>query len=112
MEEALWLNLETTKKKREWRDRAIAERKAKKAKHDVHTTKLSGTTHLDEPRMTPWVNSSITPTQTPGASSSITDEPMDLEVELELEEAEERERTVREKADGKRGEPTKKKKQG
>jgi hypothetical protein len=112
MEEALWLNLETTKKKREWRDRAIAERKAKKAKHNVHTTKLSGTTHLDEPRMTPWVNSSITPTQTPGASSSITDEPMDLEVELELEEAEERERAVREKADGKRGEPTKKKKQG
>jgi hypothetical protein len=78
MEEALWINLETTKKKREWRDRAIAERKAKRAKHDIPPLKSSGITHRDEPRMMPWVTPSISSSQTPGASSRLTDEPMDL----------------------------------
>ncbi|KAG2138512.1 hypothetical protein DEU56DRAFT_802102 [Suillus clintonianus] len=32
MEEALWMSLESTKRKREWRDRAIADRKSKRAK--------------------------------------------------------------------------------
>lgn len=34
MEEALWMNMETSKRQREWRDRSIAERKAaKRARH-------------------------------------------------------------------------------
>ena len=91
------MSLETAKRKREWRDHAIAqftERKAKKAKHE--------STYLDGPQTKPGNSSTIpngpqtrpgnpstTPTtQTPGASSSFADEPMDLEVELGLAEAE------------------------
>ncbi|KAG1740801.1 uncharacterized protein EDB91DRAFT_1081881 [Suillus paluster] len=36
LEEAVWMNLETTKRQREWRDRSIAERKAaKRARHTI-----------------------------------------------------------------------------
>jgi len=121
MEEALWMSLETAKKKREWRDRAIAqfaERKAKKAKYE--------STYLDGPQTKPGNSSTIpngpqtrpgnpstTPTtQTPGASSSFADEPMDLEVELGLAEAEERERAAGTNNDERRGEGSKKRKQG
>jgi hypothetical protein len=35
MEEALWMNLETSKRQQEWRDRSIAERKAAKRAHQT-----------------------------------------------------------------------------
>jgi hypothetical protein len=116
MEEALWMSLETTKKKREWRDRAIAERKAKKPKREGSTTTPGEGTHLEGPQMTPRIPSmapTTTPTtQTPGASSSFADVPMDLELELGLAEAEERERTAGPKNDERRGEGSKKRRQG
>ena len=115
------MSLETAKKKREWRDRAIAqfaERKAKKAKYE--------STYLDGPQTKPG-NPSTTPngpqtqlgipsttptTPTPGASPSFADIPMDLEVELGLAEAEERERAAGSQNKERRSEGSKKRKQG
>jgi hypothetical protein len=59
MEEALWLNMETTKKKREWRDRSVAERWAKKLRTEVSGLSMGRDTHRRVP---------ITPT--PGAATS------------------------------------------
>jgi hypothetical protein len=46
MQEALWLNMESTKKKHEWRDRTISEHKNKRLR--------TSTTTPEEPRMTPF----------------------------------------------------------
>jgi hypothetical protein len=59
MEEALWLNIETTKKKRKWRDRSVAKRRAKRLRTEVSGPSMGKDTHCRAPT-----------TQTPGASTS------------------------------------------
>ncbi|KAG1901954.1 uncharacterized protein F5891DRAFT_979073 [Suillus fuscotomentosus] len=88
MEEALWMNLETAKKKREWRDRSIAERKAKRARPEVSgRPDMRKETH-------PHANvasASRTPTtSTPGPSSPSSTEPANREHAMDVEEGEER----------------------
>ncbi|KAG1787103.1 uncharacterized protein HD556DRAFT_1449162 [Suillus plorans] len=48
LEEALWMNLETAKRQREWRDRSIANRKAKRARHTSSLPPIYQTTDLGE----------------------------------------------------------------
>jgi len=72
MEEALWMSLETAKRKREWRDHAIAqftERKAKKAKYE--------STYLDGTQTKPGNPSNIpnSPQTKPGNPSNIPNGP-------------------------------------
>ncbi|KAG1840327.1 hypothetical protein C8R48DRAFT_781805 [Suillus tomentosus] len=68
MEEALWMNLETSKRQREWHDRSIAERKAtKRARHAMSSLPDHQATNRGEgpsarrTSSTPHPNASATP---------------------------------------------------
>ncbi|KAG1789467.1 WD40-repeat-containing domain protein [Suillus plorans] len=70
MEEALWMNLESAKKKREWRERSIAERKAKRSKSEVRGRVMGEGTYPSDNQAGPSCTASTTPNL--GASTPIT----------------------------------------
>ncbi|KAG2099238.1 uncharacterized protein F5147DRAFT_655840 [Suillus discolor] len=68
MEEALWMNLETSKRQREWRDRSIAERKAaKRARHTMSSLPDHQTTNKGEG--TSVIHTGSTPHSPPSATT-------------------------------------------
>ena len=76
LEEALWQNMEVTKRKREWKERAIAERKNKKSKKEVSGPSM----RCDAPNMP-------APDDTnPASTSSRVVSPSDHSMEVEDEE--------------------------
>ncbi|KAG1759273.1 hypothetical protein EDD22DRAFT_849349 [Suillus occidentalis] len=102
LEEALWMNLETSKKKREWRDRSIAERRA--ARSNRHIPSVRGTR-----RNTPHVDQGEGSSTGPGTSSTPSSAPARMEVDEDV-----RSRTRRDdedKAGEKEGGPASKKSQ-
>ncbi|KAG2739934.1 hypothetical protein P692DRAFT_20822875 [Suillus brevipes Sb2] len=70
MEEALWLNMETTKKKREWRDRFVAERRAKRLRAEVSGLPMGREPYHRAPTTQPAGPSTYHRTPTPGSSTS------------------------------------------
>ncbi|KAG1732612.1 hypothetical protein EDD22DRAFT_852717 [Suillus occidentalis] len=77
LEEALWMNLETSKKKREWRDRSIAERRA--ARSNRHIPSVRGTR-----RNTPHVDQGEGSSTGPGTSSTPSSAPARMEVDEDV----------------------------
>jgi hypothetical protein len=78
MQEALWENLEQVKRRREWRDRSISERKAKRAKPNDENAE-PGSSRPRNYSSTSLAASSSTPVSTLPASAEDLIEPMDVD---------------------------------